>query len=145
MLRRATVAAASKFGDGESVPLQTLAVGMAGLVLLATCSFSASPPAGPRALPGERPNILLIVTDDQRADMLWNMPSLLHRIGDRGIRFREGFVPHALCCPARASILTGNHSHTTGVWSNKLVGGYGAFDESSTLATWLDDAGYRIR
>jgi arylsulfatase A-like enzyme len=89
------------------------------------------------------PNILLIVTDDQRADSPRVMPTLLNEIAGRGIRFRKAFVPNALCCPARVSILTGQHSHTTGVWGNSLQTGYRKFDESSTVATWLDAAGYR--
>jgi arylsulfatase A-like enzyme len=90
-----------------------------------------------------RPDILLIVTDDQRADTLAAMPTLREEIGGQGVRFRLGFVPHALCCPARASILTGRYSHTTGVWGNTLEMGYSRFNESSTIATWLHHAGYR--
>ena len=89
------------------------------------------------------PNILLIVTDDQRADTLAAMPTLRQEIGGHGVRFQQGFVPHALCCPARASILTGRYSHSTGVWTNTFQNGYGRFDEASTIATWLDGAGYR--
>jgi arylsulfatase A-like enzyme len=103
--------------------------------------FTGTP--APGGSDGERPSILVVVTDDQRADTVWSMSTLMDRVGAEGIRFRHGYVPHAVCCPARASILTGNHSHTTGVWGNTLRLGYSAFDESSTLATWLDDAGYR--
>ncbi|HEX5938040.1 MAG TPA: sulfatase [Actinomycetota bacterium] len=91
----------------------------------------------------DRPSIVLIVTDDQRPETLSAMPVLLERLVAHGARFGNAYVPHALCCPARASILTGNHSHTTNVWRNTLEGGYANFDESSTLATWLQDAGYR--
>lgn len=114
-------------------------------IVLAFCSLVVGPsvpvPASVQA--AERPNILLIVTDDQRADMVSAMPTLVDRIGGQGVRFRLGFVPHALCCPARASILTGDYSHSTGVWTNTLAGGYELFDDSSTLATWLHDGGYR--
>ncbi|MBA3311632.1 MAG: sulfatase, partial [Nocardioidaceae bacterium] len=49
-----------------------------------------------------------------------------------------------LCCPARASVLTGQYSHNHGVLTNATAagGGFPAFDDSSTLATWLTDAGY---
>ena len=122
-----------------------ISLGLAISLLMAICSVAAGPsaPTPAAAQVVERPNILLIVTDDQRADTLSAMPALLDRVAGRGVRFRAGFVPHALCCPARASILTGNYSHSTGVWNNNLVGGYAAFDEASTLATWLDDGGYR--
>lgn len=115
-------------------------------LLLATFLTLALPPIALPHAQGQvrdRPSVLLIVTDDQRADTLSALPAVVERIEDRGIKFGKGFVPHALCCPSRASILTGNYSHTTGVWTNNLVGGYGVFDESSTLATWLDAAGYR--
>ena len=113
-------------------------------LLMAICFVAAGPSPSPaRAQVAKRPHILLIVTDDQRADTLSAMPALLDRVGGPGVRFRAGYVPHALCCPARASILTGNYSHSTGVWNNNLVGGYAAFDETSTLATWLDGGGYR--
>jgi arylsulfatase A-like enzyme len=61
-----------------------------------------------------------------------------------GRRYENAFVPFSVCCPSRASILTGNNAHSHGVWGNKLpIGGAARFNDSSTLATWLDDAGYR--
>jgi arylsulfatase A-like enzyme len=89
------------------------------------------------------PTVIVIVTDDQRADTLRSMPTVSRAIVGNGTRFTKAFTPNALCCPARASILTGDHSHTTGVWRNAGVFGSAAFDDSSTLATWLDAAGYR--
>lgn len=95
-------------------------------------------PAGTaRQLPP--PNIVLIVTDDQRWDTLWAMPAVKKELVDHGITFSKAFVSNPLCCPSRASILTGNYSHTTGVYQNRLpYGGFQAFDPSSTVATWLD-------
>ena len=130
---------------GRAAPFRTITLGLASSMIVAICVVVAGPvaPVPAKAQAMDRPNILLIVTDDQRADTLPAMPKLLDRIAGPGIRFGKGFVPHALCCPARASILTGNNSHTTGVWDNGLETGYRAFNESSTLATWLDDGGYR--
>jgi arylsulfatase A-like enzyme len=49
-----------------------------------------------------------------------------------------------MCCPSRASILTGLYAHHTGVLSNEPPnGGALAFDDVSTIATWLQAAGYR--
>jgi N-acetylglucosamine-6-sulfatase len=96
-----------------------------------------------------RPNVLLIITDDQPWDTLpvtvgpAAMPWLEARLddpSDRWIRFTNAFVNVPLCCPSRASILTGRYARHTGVESN--VDG-ADLDESSTLATWLDDAGYQ--
>ncbi len=103
------------------------------------------PPDGPStATPDERPNIVLIVTDDQRWDTLVAMPSLLREVAGRGVSFSNAFVVNPLCCPSRASILTGQYSHTTGVYTNAGgFGGFESFDDRSTLATWLQSAGYR--
>ena len=90
------------------------------------------------------PSIVLILTDDQRWDTLWAMPTVQAQLVDKGVRFARAFVSNPQCCPSRASILTGTYSHTNGVWANGGAdGGFGAFDDSSTVATWLDDAGYR--
>jgi arylsulfatase A-like enzyme len=92
----------------------------------------------------DRPDIILVLTDDQRADTIWAMPTVRSTLVDRGVRFTNGFVVNPLCCPSRASILTGNYSHTTGVFRNDPPhGGFEAFDDRSTVATWLQEAGYR--
>jgi arylsulfatase A-like enzyme len=91
----------------------------------------------------DRPNIVLILTDDQRADSMFAMPIVKELLGDHGVTFENGFVVNSLCCPSRASILTGQYSHTTGVWSNRPpYGGFVAFDDSVTIATQLQGAGY---
>ena len=98
------------------------------------------------AEPARRPNIVLILTDDQRWDTLWAMPTVTSQLADRGITFSNGYVSNPLCCPSRASILTGQYSHSNGVYTNhgqQPLGGFRAFDDGSTVATWLDDAGYR--
>jgi N-acetylglucosamine-6-sulfatase len=90
-----------------------------------------------------QPNIVLIVTDDQRWDTLASMPVVQTELAGRGVTFANGFVTNPLCCPSRASILTGAYSHTTRVYRNAdPLGGFGALSDGSTVATWLDDAGY---
>jgi N-acetylglucosamine-6-sulfatase len=92
-----------------------------------------------------RPNVVLVVTDDQRWDSLWAQPNVRSLLVSHGTDFRQGFVENPLCCPSRVSILTGKYSHTTGVWGNG--GGFAKFKSSgldrSTVATWLTAAGYR--
>lgn len=89
------------------------------------------------------PNVILIVTDDQRFDTLWAMPHVRQELVAQGVKFTDAFVVNPTCCPSRSSILTGLYSHSTGVYSNKGDhGGFAAFDPSSTVATWLHDAGY---
>jgi N-acetylglucosamine-6-sulfatase len=94
-----------------------------------------------------RPNIILIITDDLDAASVSKVPSLKGYMADKGITFDNAFVTSALCCPSRATVLTGQYPHNHLVRSNVPPrGGFEKFRElgreRSTLATWLDDAGY---
>ena len=93
-----------------------------------------------------QPNIVLILTDDQRYDEL-SMPTVQSQLIDKGTTFTNGFVVDPLCCPSRTAILTGKYSHSTDIYDNRPPhGGFQTFhadgEESSTIATWLHDAGY---
>ena len=114
------------------------------LALAAVVSAAVWPPGAPRIDP--RPNIIVIVTDDQPYDSLPHdppiMPFLQTQLGDpeeHWIWFPNAFVEVPLCCPSRSTVFTGRTSAHTGVRSNE--DGH-LFDDSSTIATWLDDAGY---
>lgn len=112
--------------------------GPIALVLALTFGTSGVPAAG-----STPPNIVLILTDDQRWDTIDRMPAVRAGIVDKGVRFTNGFVVNSLCCPSRASILTGAYSHTTDVYRNKFPhGGFDSFDDTSTIGTWLQAAGY---
>jgi arylsulfatase A-like enzyme len=90
------------------------------------------------------PNIVLLLTDDQRRDTLKYMPIVQRLLVQTGVRFDNGYVANPLCCPSRASILTGTNSHTNGVYSNHGPhGGFAAFHDATTIATVLQAAGYR--
>ena len=92
-----------------------------------------------------RPDIVVIVTDDQRYDSLWAMPNLQSQMEARGTQFTQAYVTIPLCCPARASIISGGRTaQETGVLANDLPnGGFGAFEDSSTVSTALQKKGYR--
>jgi arylsulfatase A-like enzyme len=97
---------------------------------------AAQTPSGP-------PDVVLIVTDDQRWDTLWAMPVVQEELVARGVSFPNAFVVNPICCPSRASILTGDYSHTTLVYRQAPpFGRYEWFDDATTLATELDEAGY---
>jgi Sulfatase len=99
-------------------------------------------PTRPASADEPPPNIVLILTDDQRFDTLEYMPIVRQTLGKHGVTFTNAYVSNPVCCPSRASILTGLYSHSTGVYTNSFAGGFAAFDDSSTIATWLRDAGY---
>ena len=87
----------------------------------------------------DRPNVLVIMTDDARDDDLRFMPHVRHLIGDQGVTFTNTFSPQPLCCPARASFLTGEYSHNHHVWSHAPPYGFQALHDE------LDPAGVAER
>lgn len=104
-------------------------------------AWSVTRSGEPRAA-STAPNVVLILTDDQRWDTLAAMPTVQRELAGRGVAFANAFVVNPLCCPSRASTLTGGYSHSTGVYLNTGPRGLPALRDESTLATWLDDAGY---
>jgi len=108
-------------------------------------SVSGSPSPSSRTLPTVhgRPNIVLILADDQRWDTLDAMPEVRSKFVDLGVTFTNSFVVNPECCPSRASILTGQYSHTTGVYKNEPPnGGFRSFRDADTIATRLHGARY---
>lgn len=85
------------------------------------------------------PNVLIIVTDDQRTQTMSVMPATRRWFGRGGVTFRNGYVTTPLCCPSRASIFTGQYVHNHGVDNNGLGR---QLPQSRTLQRYLHDAGY---
>jgi N-acetylglucosamine-6-sulfatase len=141
-----------------AVTVGLVAVVAAGVVVVVDRAAAGPPaihghehtttPAPPPPPPGTKhPNIVLILTDDQRWDTLWSMPNVRRLLVDHGVTFTDAFVTNSFCCPSRSTILTGNYSHTTGIYGNRPPHGgavdfhrYG--DDRSTIATWLRADGY---
>lgn len=100
-------------------------------------------PVAPTTSPPERaPNIIVVTMDDMRWDELDFAPNARKFIGDRGITFENSFAPFPLCCPSRASFLTGRYAHNHGVLSHVDPFGFGSFRDNRSLATRLQKAGY---
>jgi N-acetylglucosamine-6-sulfatase len=115
-------------------------VGAGLFVALGIASVAIDGPDGATATP-ERPNVLVVVTDDQELGALQHaLPYLDSEPGGHWVRFENAVVNTALCCPSRATLFTGQYSHHHGVINNSLGE---RLDDTSTVATWLDDAGYR--
>ena len=91
-----------------------------------------------------KPNIILILTDDQPPQSLQYMPKVEQELAGKGITFVNGYVTTPLCCPSRASILTGLYAHNHGVETDRPPqGGATVFKDASTIAVWLKAQGYR--
>ena len=91
-------------------------------------------------------NIVFVLTDDLSMNLLRFMPHVRAMERD-GLTFRNYFVSDSLCCPSRATILTGNFPHDTGVYGNYgRHGGFDAFytrgEQQRTFAVALQRAGY---
>uniref|UniRef100_T1PJN0 Sulfatase n=1 Tax=Musca domestica TaxID=7370 RepID=T1PJN0_MUSDO len=102
-----------------------------------------------KAILAKRPNVLIILTDDQDVvlDGMHPMRNVKNLIGSAGATFENAYTSSPLCCPSRASILTGKYAHNHLTFNNSMSGGcYGshwrAKDEKHTLATILGNAGY---
>ncbi len=90
-------------------------------------------------------NVVFILTDDMTSSELAGMPNVESLIGAQGTTFNEAYASFPLCCPSRATMLTGQYMHNHGVRGNfPPNGSWFKFrsHESSDLPVWLHDAGY---
>jgi N-acetylglucosamine-6-sulfatase len=91
----------------------------------------------------EHPNVIVIMTDDQTVEEMRVMRNMNRLIADRGVTFDNSFVSYPLCCPSRATFLTGQYARNHGVLSNHSPNGsYYKLNSSNTLAVWLRKTGY---
>ena len=131
------------------------------VVAVLAASLSTTPGGGVHAqmAPGglaPPPNIVVLITDDMRADQLDTMPTVMAELAGPGRTFRQAFAVDPLCCPSRLSFLRGQYAHTHTVYNTvngssssspyfRYSGGLWAKKigvDHPTLATWLDQAGY---
>ena len=132
------------------VPLLTVTVAVLSLALASAASADT------------RPNILLIYTDDQPKSTLNSvtMPETLNWLDDGGVEFKNAYASYPLCCPSRATMLTGKYAHNHRVLSNggtfvdalgnlQPLGGMAAFNAAPgeepafSIQKELREAGYR--
>jgi N-acetylglucosamine-6-sulfatase len=122
------------------------------LAALGACQHDHFSPSQPRSTPAAavgvntaagHPNILVIMTDDQNVEELRVQPHVRQLIGSAGVTFDNNVVTFALCCPSRATFLTGQYPHNHGVRGQAPpAGGYYKLDHTNTVAVWLQNAGY---
>jgi arylsulfatase A-like enzyme len=119
--------------------LAVLLAGGTALAVTATAEAVVKP---------SKPNIILIMTDDQDYQSVKFMPRVQSNLVRKGTSFKNAFVSTPLCCPSRATFLRGQYEHNHGVITNFAPdGGYMKFHDSglevSTVATWLRNSGYQ--
>ena len=121
--------------------LAVLAVTATSALVGPTLSATGQPAAGAPTTQPDQPNIVVILTDDQtRIDLEW-MPQTRALIADAGVTFTDAIAPNPLCGPSRASLLTGQDSHNTGVHGNDSE--QTLVDHTRLLPSWLHAAGYQ--
>jgi N-acetylglucosamine-6-sulfatase len=125
----------------RSPRLSSLLLAAVALLALAAVSAAQTEPAAEDPPP---PNVILLMTDDQSIGDLRVMPRTRRLIAAKGVTFTRSFVSYPLCCPSRATALTGQYAHTHDVRClyRRCGGGYGKLDQSEYLPTWLERAGY---
>src|ERR687886_2883859 len=148
-------------GDGPFRPLRLrrnmsfgALAGLAVLLLLvAGCYGSAISPSDSSqveeaASGSDRPNILFVLTDDLDYASVQKMPELRSLMVEEGVSFENAFTSQSLCCPSRATSLTGLYAHNHQIKGNRPPdGGFEKFRdeglEENTIAIRLQEAGYR--
>jgi len=112
------------------------------LVILAVLAAAVLAPSAAAQDPA-RPSVVVIMTDDQTYKDMAAMPLTRQLVGGAGATFTRSYVSYPLCCPSRATFLTGQYAHNNGVRTNTPPsGGFEALDAEHTLPVWLRSAGY---
>ena len=125
---------------------------MASVVLLGTLGTGEGllrENQGADAQSAERPNFVVVMTDDLDERSMEQLGGIRSIMDANGVTFENSFVTYALCCPSRASFFRGQYPHNHGITSDDATLGAPRFRQlgrdQSTIATWLDGAGYRTK
>jgi N-acetylglucosamine-6-sulfatase len=120
---------------------------VAYLAVIATAILLAPPVAEAQRKRGReqrRPNVLVLMTDDQTLASMEVLSGVRRRLVQRGTTFDRSFVSFSLCCPSRATLFTGQYAHNHTILGNTApFGGYDKLDKANWLPIWLQRAGYR--
>lgn len=117
-------------------------VQVAAVTLAVMASWWSVPPTpGASAQAGgPRPNVLIIITDDQRIESMGPMRQTRAWFKRGGTEYANAFATTPLCCPSRASIFTGRYPHNHMVQTNADAQ---ELDPKTTLAYYLKQDGYQ--
>jgi arylsulfatase A-like enzyme len=126
----------------------TAALLLAGLACIGAALFPGGGDAKQKSAKKQkqkRPNIVLLMTDDQTVESTRAMPAMNAKLAKAGVTFSNSFASFPVCCPSRATMLTGQYPDNHGVRTNQQPsGGYAELipTEGNTLPVWLQRSGY---
>jgi arylsulfatase A-like enzyme len=122
-------------------PRLRLLAALSAFLCLALPAAAGARPAS--AAKDGRPNVLVVMTDDMAAADLAHMPNVRRLLMKKGTTFTNAVDSFPLCCPSRATFITGQYAHNHGVLGNfHPYGWYGMKGRRNILPAWLDRAGY---
>ncbi|MDP9187833.1 MAG: sulfatase [Actinomycetota bacterium] len=111
--------------------------------LAAACLLVAQWSGEPSQAASAKPNIIVITTDDQTVRDMVAMPQTQAHLGVNGATFSNSFASYPLCCPSRATFVTGQYAHNHNVLGNTAPdGGYPMLNDKQTVPVWMQGAGY---
>jgi N-acetylglucosamine-6-sulfatase len=90
----------------------------------------------------KRPNVIVVMTDDQDNSLI-GMDSVFGLLSSAGTTFANSYTSYPLCCPSRATFLTGQYAHNHGVRKSDSPEAYNSLNHLNTLPLWLKKSGYR--
>lgn len=120
--------------------VQSLSALAAVIALSASAACSSGGARPQRAVRDKPPNVLVIITDDQRYDQMETLVETRRIFGEKGTRYTNAFASTPRCCPSRASIFSGQYAHNHNVKTNDDAL---ALNQDATIQRYLGEAGYR--
>lgn len=113
------------------------------VVVVAAAAVGTGSPPGAAQDDAPQPNVLIVMTDDQRATGTFGvMPRTRRWFLRDGTRFVNALATTPTCCPSRASVMTGQYAHNHGVHTSER-GQAGNLDQLATMQRYLRRDGYR--
>lgn len=109
---------------------------IAGVLIVLALGTAA--PASSAQIP-VRPNILIVNLDDQGVDTMMAMPHVVSWMADGGTTYTRAYTASPMCCPSRASLMTGRYPHNDGVRTFDIK----HFQHRHTMQHEFHAAGYR--
>lgn len=119
------------------------------LALIAVVVAGSPAPAAPKAEPSKagknllqkKPNVIVVMTDDQDNSLV-GMSNVISQMSALGTTFANSYTSYPLCCPSRATFLTGQFAHNHHVLKSDNAEAYNSLNHKNTLPLWLRRDGY---